>query len=65
MLWRQKAAGEPWIWGIRREALGRFLEGTGWTIDSADRDMTGKHGVEFYAVAKKNELAGISGGKTR
>lgn len=29
MLWLQKMVGEPWLWSIRPEALGRFLEETG------------------------------------
>jgi methyltransferase (TIGR00027 family) len=56
MLWLQKAAGEPWLWSIRPEALGRFLEETGWTVDSENTDRAGKHGVEYFAVAKKIEL---------
>jgi O-methyltransferase involved in polyketide biosynthesis len=53
MLWLQEAVGEPWLWSIRPEALGRFLAETGWKMDSANREMTDKHGVEFYAVATK------------
>jgi hypothetical protein len=30
MLWLLKVNGEPWIWGIRPEELGPFLEETGW-----------------------------------
>jgi methyltransferase (TIGR00027 family) len=55
LLWLQKAAGEPWIWSTRPEALGRFLEETGWTIDSENTDMSVKHGVEFFVAAKKLE----------
>jgi methyltransferase (TIGR00027 family) len=58
MLWLQEAAGEPWTWSIRREALGRFMEETGWEIDSENRDMAVRHGVEFYAVAKKGVCRG-------
>ena len=53
MLWLQKVAGEPWIWSIRPEELGPFLEKTGWTNGSGMADTTRKHGVEFYAVATK------------
>jgi len=53
MLWLQKVAGEPWIWSIRPEELGLFLEETGWTIDLEEVGTTRKHGVEFYAVASK------------
>jgi len=53
MLWLQKIAGEPWIWSIRPEELGPFLEKTGWTNAPAVAGTTVKHGVEFYAVATK------------
>jgi methyltransferase (TIGR00027 family) len=53
MLWLQKVIGEPWIWSIRPEELGPFLAETGWTNAPALAGTTGKHGVEFYAVATK------------
>jgi methyltransferase (TIGR00027 family) len=53
MLWLQKVAGEPWLWSIRPEELGLFLEETGWTIALEQVGTTRKHGVEFYAVATK------------
>ncbi len=53
MLWLQKVAGEPWIWSIRPDELGPFLEKTGWTNASGVAGTTRKHGVEFYAVATK------------
>jgi methyltransferase (TIGR00027 family) len=53
MLWLQKVVGEPWIWSIRPEELGPFLEKTGWTNAPALAGTTRKHGVEFYAVATK------------
>jgi methyltransferase (TIGR00027 family) len=53
MLWLQKVVGEPWLWSIRPEELGPFLEATGWTIAPAMAGTTQKHGVEFYAVATK------------
>jgi len=53
ILWLQKAIGEPWIWSIRPEELGPFLEKLGWIHDPALAGTTDKHGVEFYAVAKK------------
>jgi hypothetical protein len=53
MLWLQKVVGEPWIWSIRPKELGPFLEKTGWTNAPALAGTTGKHGVEFYAVATK------------
>jgi len=53
MLWLQKVVGEPWLWSIRSEELGAFLENLGWTDVSETSDLTGKYGVEFFAVAAK------------
>jgi methyltransferase (TIGR00027 family) len=53
MLWLQKVVGEPWLWSIRPEELGAFLKNSGWTDVSETADLTGKHGVEFFAVAVK------------
>ena len=53
ILWLQKAAGEPWEWSIRAEALGQFLEKTGWTIAAEEAGGARKHGVEIYARATK------------
>ena len=56
MLWLQKVIGEPWIWSIRPEELDLFLAETGWTNALALAGTTGKHGVEFYAMAIKKNL---------
>jgi methyltransferase (TIGR00027 family) len=49
MLWLQKLIGEPWIWSIRPEELGPFLEESGWPkILKAD-----KYGVEFFVAAAR------------
>ncbi len=53
MLWLQKVAGEPWHWSIRPEELGLFLEETGWANAPELTGPPGRHGVEFYAVARK------------
>lgn len=53
MLWLQKMVGEPWLWSIRPEALGGFLEETGWKNGLGQVETTRKQGVEFYAVALK------------
>ena len=53
MLWLQKIIGEPWIWSIRPEELGLFLEESGWASAPALVGTTRKHGVEFFAVATK------------
>ncbi|MFC1573967.1 class I SAM-dependent methyltransferase [Candidatus Latescibacterota bacterium] len=53
MLWLLKVGGEPWIWSIRSEELGLFLEKSGWTNAPELSGSTDKHGVEFYEVATK------------
>ena len=53
MLWLQRAVGEPWTWSLRPQELASFLEGTGWKITPELVQMSGMHGVEFYAVATK------------
>jgi methyltransferase (TIGR00027 family) len=53
LLWLQKVIGEPWIWSIRPEELGLFLEESGWTNAPVLAGTTVKHGVEFYVVATK------------
>jgi len=53
ILWLLKVNGEPWIWSIRPEELGLFLEETGWPNIPEPAGTTGKHGVEFYGVATK------------
>ncbi len=54
VLWILKASGEPWLWSIRLEELGSFLEATGWTSAQELMTSTEKRGVEFYAVAVKS-----------
>jgi len=51
MLWLQKASGEPWLWSIRPEKLGRFLKETGWTNSRELVEESDRHGVEFFSVA--------------
>ncbi len=53
ILWLLKISGEPWIWSIRPEELGPFMEETGWTNAPELTGSTDKHGVEFYGVAIK------------
>ena len=53
MLWLQKVIGEPWLWSIRPEEIGLFLEESGWTNTPALAGLTDKQGVEFYGVATK------------
>ena len=53
MLWLQNLIGEPWLWGVRPEGLGPFLEEAGWKYDPTTAEDSGKHGGEYYAVAEK------------
>jgi len=53
MLWLQKVLGEPWIWSIRSQELGLFLEELGWINAPELAGVTDKQGVELYAVATK------------
>jgi methyltransferase (TIGR00027 family) len=53
VLWLQKVVGEPWLWSIRPEELGPFLEGAGWKDRPAHSGKMRKHGVEFYGVAAR------------
>jgi methyltransferase (TIGR00027 family) len=52
MLRLQNVLGEPWLWSIRPEELGLFLEDTGWTLTLYPENHE-KHGVEFFTVAAK------------
>ena len=60
VLWLLKISGEPWLWSIRPEDLGSFLEKTGWENVSKMAGQSGKYGVEIFAVAKKNYQRGGS-----
>ncbi len=51
VLWLLKVGGEPWLWSIRPEELGPFLGAVGWTNAPELERVTGRHGVEMYAVA--------------
>jgi len=54
VLWILKAGGEPWLWSIRPEELGSFLQGCGWASSPELMVSMGKRGVELYAVAIKS-----------
>jgi methyltransferase (TIGR00027 family) len=53
VLWLLKVGGEPWLWSIRPEEVGQFLETSGWTNAPELVGADGKHGVELFAVATK------------
>ena len=54
VLWILKVSGEPWLWSIRPEDLGRFLKDTGWTNAQYLVASSSGHGVEFRGVAVMN-----------
>jgi methyltransferase (TIGR00027 family) len=61
VLWLLKLGGEPWLWSIRPEDLGQFLETVGWTNPPKEEGTAGKHGLEVYAVAvKKRSTEGLT-----
>jgi methyltransferase (TIGR00027 family) len=51
MLWLQKVTGEPWLWSIQPGHIRLFLHGIGWNIEPYADGETGRHGLEFFAVA--------------
>ncbi|UCE65847.1 MAG: SAM-dependent methyltransferase [Candidatus Zixiibacteriota bacterium] len=53
VLWILRAGGEPWLWSIRPEELGGFLEESGWTNAPELVGTKDKHGVEFFGIAVK------------
>jgi methyltransferase (TIGR00027 family) len=53
VLWILKVSGEPWLWSIRSEELGRFLKETGWTNALDPVGSSDKNGVEFLGVATR------------
>lgn len=52
-LWILKVTGEPWLWSIQPEKLGRFLKDRGWTSVLELVGTAGKHGMEFFSIATK------------
>lgn len=53
VLWTLKVSGEPWLWSIRPEELGPFLDEKGWTNAPDLVGSSGEHGVELLAVAMR------------
>jgi methyltransferase (TIGR00027 family) len=53
VLWILKVSREPWLWSIRPEELGGFLEESGWTNAPELVGTTIRHGVEYLGVALK------------
>ena len=48
-----RATGEPWLWSIPPERLGRFLQDRGWRDAPELVGTTNKHGVEYFGVTTR------------
>ena len=53
-----EAAGEPWLWSIRPEDLGAFLEAVGWVHAPDLLGRKSRNGVEYLGVATRRVLDG-------
>ena len=52
LLWTLKVTGEPWLWSIQPEQIGRVLKENGWTYSPELVGEINKRGVEFFGTAK-------------
>ena len=53
LLWTLKVYGEPWLWSIQPEQIGRVLKENGWTYSPELAGEVNKRGVEFFGTASK------------
>ena len=53
LLWTLKVTGEPWLWSIQPEQIGRVLKENGWTYSPELVGEINKRGVEFFGTARK------------
>ena len=53
LLWTLKVNGEPWLWSIQPEQIGRVLKENGWTYSPELVGEINKRGVEFFGTARK------------
>jgi len=51
MRWTLKVNGEPWLWSIQPEQIGRILKENGWTYSPELVGEINKRGVEYFGVA--------------
>jgi len=54
LLWTLKVNGEPWLWSIQPEHIGRVLEENGWTYSPELVGEVNKRGVEYFGAAHKS-----------
>jgi methyltransferase (TIGR00027 family) len=55
MLWILKVNGEPWLWSIQPDQIGKILKENGWTYSPELVGEINKRGVEFFGAAHKSE----------
>ena len=53
VLWILEVGKEPWLWSIRPDELGPFLNGNSWGMDPGLEVPSDRCGVEFFGVAVK------------
>ncbi len=53
LLWTLKVNGEPWLWSIQPEQIGRVLKENGWIYAPELVGEILKRGVEYFGVARK------------
>jgi methyltransferase (TIGR00027 family) len=54
LLWILKVNGEPWLWSIQPEQIGRVLKENGWTYSPELVGEINKRGVEYFGVARRD-----------
>jgi len=55
LLWTLKVNGEPWLWSIQPDQIGKVLKENGWTHMPELVGEINKRGVEFFGAAHKSE----------
>ena len=54
LLWTLKVNGEPWLWSIQPDQIGKVLKENGWTHIPELVGKINKRGVEFFGAAKRD-----------
>ena len=57
MLWILKTNGEPWLWSIQPEQIGKLLKENGWTYSPELVGEINKRGVEFFGTAVNTRMS--------
>ncbi len=53
VMWLLAASGEPWLWSLRPDELGSFLQANDWRLPDEHRHRVEKFGVEYFGMALK------------